>query len=51
MMEFILMLLNDNRDISEIGLYENIESMKRYQLSLGNWRDKQFRGINRCCLK
>lgn len=24
MMEFVLMLLNDNRDVLEIGLYENI---------------------------
>jgi hypothetical protein len=29
MMEFVLMLLNDIRDVLEIGLYENIESMKR----------------------
>ncbi len=24
MMEFVLMLLNDNREVLEIGLYENI---------------------------
>lgn len=42
MMEFVLMLLNDIREVLEIGLYENIEHWK--QLSLGNWRDKQFRG-------
>lgn len=28
MIEFILMLLNDNREVLDIGLYENIEHEK-----------------------